>query len=450
MNNSSLTDIDTLCLNVRERESKRLISEAIAAYRGGALRSAIMSTWIAVAFDIISKARELAAQGEAAPIAFVQDVDLAIANDDIGKMQRIESDLLKTANEQLQLLAPHEIDALDRLKNDRNLCAHPAFIVEDELYQPSLELVRSHIVHSLQYLLIHAPLQGKSAIARFDADIVSPSFPTSSKDIGVYIRAKYLDRAKEVLVVNLIKALISAPFGKERDRFVGRTRLLATTLNEVAKAKTAIYEETVPRYVAQKFDSVDDDVLLVVCPFLENDGRIWGWLSEPVRLRIKQLLQAVDVEALKESAAFDAFTVGDLGGILLARFDAFDKKTQISIISEHPKTEFVASGISLYGSASSYRSAEELGQSVITPLTPYFSADDIRELLEAVNGNGQIWYAAGTPPVLEFVFDTTRHLLPESQKHWQAFIEARIADCGEPTAYYAYPALQQRLAADRN
>lgn len=51
MNNSSLTDIDTLCLNVRERESKCLISEAIAAYRGGTLRSAIMSTWIAVAFD---------------------------------------------------------------------------------------------------------------------------------------------------------------------------------------------------------------------------------------------------------------------------------------------------------------------------------------------------------------------------------------------------------------
>ena len=49
-----LTDIDMLALSVRDRESRRLIGEAITAYRGGALRSALMSTWIAVAYDIIA------------------------------------------------------------------------------------------------------------------------------------------------------------------------------------------------------------------------------------------------------------------------------------------------------------------------------------------------------------------------------------------------------------
>lgn len=48
-----LSDIDVLVLSVRDRESRRLIGEAITAYRGGALRSALMSTWIAVAYDII-------------------------------------------------------------------------------------------------------------------------------------------------------------------------------------------------------------------------------------------------------------------------------------------------------------------------------------------------------------------------------------------------------------
>ena len=203
-----ITDIDTLALAVRDRESRRLIAEAITAYRGGALRSAIMSTWIAVSFDIISKARELAAQGEADPKAFGNDLNSAIANRDIKKQQAIESDLLNVANDQLQLFAPHEYEALKRLQRDRNLCAHPAFIVEDELYQPSMELVRSHIVHSLQHLLIHAPLQGKSAIARFNVDVTSLSFPTNPNDIGAYIRARYLDRAKDVLVTNLIKVAL--------------------------------------------------------------------------------------------------------------------------------------------------------------------------------------------------------------------------------------------------
>src|SRR5690554_3279165 len=203
MVSQGLTDIDTLALAVRDRESRRLIVEAITAYRGGALRSSIMSTWIAVAYDIISKARELGSQGEAAPKAFIDELDAAIARHEVRKLQAIESDLLKTANEQLQLFTPHEYEALRRLQEDRNLCAHPAFVVEDELYQPTLELVRSHIVHALQHLLIHAPLQGKSAVARFEADVLSPSFPQLSEDIGIYLRSKYLDRAKDVLVTNL-------------------------------------------------------------------------------------------------------------------------------------------------------------------------------------------------------------------------------------------------------
>ncbi len=86
----SLTDIDAMVLAVRDGESRRLITEAITAYRSGALRSAIMSTWIAVAYDIIAKARELAAQGEPAPKAFVDDLDLAITHKAISKLQRIE------------------------------------------------------------------------------------------------------------------------------------------------------------------------------------------------------------------------------------------------------------------------------------------------------------------------------------------------------------------------
>ena len=66
-----LTDIDSLALAVRDPESKRLIIEAISAYRGGAFRFAIVSTWIAVDYDIMAEAKELAAHGDAAAIACV-------------------------------------------------------------------------------------------------------------------------------------------------------------------------------------------------------------------------------------------------------------------------------------------------------------------------------------------------------------------------------------------
>lgn len=448
MVSQGLTDIDTLALAVRDRESRRLIVEAITAYRGGALRSSIMSTWIAVAYDIISKARELASQGEAAPKAFIDELDAAIARHEVRKLQAIESDLLKTANEQLQLFTPHEYEALRRLQEDRNLCAHPAFVVEDELYQPTLELVRSHIVHALQHLLIHAPLQGKSAVARFEADVLSPSFPQLSEDIGIYLRSKYLDRAKDVLVTNLIKGLLTAPFGGEREKFVGKERLLALALREISRAKTAIYDAVVPSFASLRFDSVGDDVLLRLCTYLEVDPRIWSWLSEPVRVRLKTLLELADLDTLKASSAFDAFAVTDLAEILMTRFDAFDQTTQISIISEYPRQEFVARALEIYGDARSYRSAEALGQTLIVRLAPHFKAADIHDLLVNVAANGQIWNAGGTPDVLVAVFDQTRALLVSTADDWRGFVEDMTArEGGDETAYYAYPALRAKLDA---
>ncbi len=444
-----LLDIDVLALSVRDRESRRLIDEAMTAYRGGALRSALMSTWIAVAYDLISKARELAALRDPAATAFVRELDLAIGAIDKRKLQSIESELLDRANNDLRLLAPHEYTALSRLQEDRHLCAHPAFVVEDELYKPTPELVRAHIAHALQYLLVHAPLQGKSAIERFFVDLVSPSFPLSSDEIGVFVRRRYLDRAKDVLVVNLIKAIVSAPFGGERTEYAGRTRTLALTLREIMKAKTALYDEVTPAYIAEKIEGVRDDALLSICPFLENDFRIWNWLKVPDQMRIKRLLKSADVESLKSNAGFDAIVIPDLSNIILSRFEGFDLRTKISIINEQPRAELVRPAIDLFRAAHSYRDAENRGYSVIQPMSKFFTSSDVESVLDAVTHNDQIGAAGHIPRILEGVFDATRVLLPQTRQYWQAFVDLQTSrNGGNVDAYYAYPGLRRRLAGD--
>jgi len=443
-----VTDIDTLCLAVRDRESRRLISEAVTAYRGGALRAAIISTWIAVAYDIISKARELAGQGEAAPKLFVDEIDSAIEHQAVQKMQRIESDLLQTANEKLLLFAPHEHIAFVRLQEDRNLCAHPAFVVEDELYKPAPDLVRSHIVHALLYLLIQAPLQGKSAVDRFEADVLSTSFPVASESISAFIRARYLDRAKDVLVTNLIKWLIKSTFGADRARFVGKEKLIAMTLKEIAIAKTAIYDAAVPPFVATWFDSVDDTALLRICSYIEADSRIWTWLSEPVRLRIRRMLESSNVAVLKEFSVFSALSVPELSGELLARFDSFDRNTQISVAAENPCRELVGRAIALYSTSGGWRSAEANGQSLILNFVRFLEAQDIKKILDAVVANDQIWAASGTPATLGTFFDLTLPMLVETRPHWQDFVDSMTAKSGGNTPdHYAYPSIRAKLDA---
>ena len=204
MSIQAVTDIDVLALAVRDRESRRLIEEAITAYRGGALRSAIMSVWIAVVHDVFSKARNwLAKEMRHHCVRWAARQRDRVKN--IVQMQSLERDLLNTAKDGLQLVTPHEHETLRRIQEDRHLCAHPAFITEDELFQPSPDLVRSHLVHALQCLLIHAPLQGKSALNRFKADVLSPSFPSTEEGIRTFVSAKYLNYCKDALVANLIK-----------------------------------------------------------------------------------------------------------------------------------------------------------------------------------------------------------------------------------------------------
>ena len=432
-----LTDIDSLALAVRDPESKRLIIEAISAYRGGALRSAIVSTWIAVDYDIIAKAKELAAHGDAAAIALVREIEQAIQNSDVKKMQAMESAVLSTANEKLQLFAPHEFEDLSRLQKDRHLCAHPAFATEDALFQPTPELVRAHITHALKHLLINAPLQGKSAIERFHADLLSPSFPADGDSIGTFVRAKYLDRAKDVMVVNLIKSLLSAPFGIESAKYIGQRHQVARTLREIAKAKTEIYDETAKDHVARKFDAIPDAALLSVSAFVECDTRIWEWLSEPTRIRFKKLLQDADANTLKAHSAFDAFVIQELANILLARFDSFEQDVQIGIISQSPRREFITPAICIYGDSGGWRTAEQRGRALMIPLAPMMNANDVKAMLDAVMENSQIYEAGGTPDVLEHVLELSKSTLSDVKPQWQTFVdEMTNKNRGDVTNYY--------------
>ena len=61
---SPLTDLDELILRCRDDRAKAYVREAVASYRAGAFRSAIVATWIAVCFDFIEKLQELALAGD--------------------------------------------------------------------------------------------------------------------------------------------------------------------------------------------------------------------------------------------------------------------------------------------------------------------------------------------------------------------------------------------------
>ena len=76
---------------VRDINTREYIAEAIAAYRARAYRSAIMGTWVAVAYDIIAKIRELAVEGDPTAKKFTTTLDAAIAQKATSPVQAVRA-----------------------------------------------------------------------------------------------------------------------------------------------------------------------------------------------------------------------------------------------------------------------------------------------------------------------------------------------------------------------
>jgi hypothetical protein len=146
---SSFIDLDILLTRIRHAQSKVYLLDAVKACKAGALRAALSSAWVALVYDLIAKYRELGALGDAAAIAFIQSWDAATAAGDVRRLLQLEATIVEDATINTQIVNRIARTQLERLREDRNFCAHPAFSAEAELFEPSPELVRLHLVNAV-------------------------------------------------------------------------------------------------------------------------------------------------------------------------------------------------------------------------------------------------------------------------------------------------------------
>lgn len=81
---AGFVDLDILLTRIRHPQSKvYFFLDAFKAYKAGALRGALTSAWVALAYDLIAKYRELSALGDTAAAAFLQAWDNATNSGDM-------------------------------------------------------------------------------------------------------------------------------------------------------------------------------------------------------------------------------------------------------------------------------------------------------------------------------------------------------------------------------
>jgi len=448
MSTKLLHDLDALLLEVRNKTSQSYIEEALNAYRVGAFRSAIVSTWIAVTFDVLSKIRELALNNDKNAEKFIQELDAAISKNNIGKFLDIENNLLEVAAKDFEFISNIEKQDLEELKRDRHLCAHPAFKSEDELFQPIAEKVRVHIVHAILHLLKHQPVQGKSALDRIMMDLKEPYYPTDKKKLRSYVGPKYLDKSKPAFVRNLTVVLLKVLLKGEKD-FVGHDEKIINTLIVISENNPDVFNKAIEEKIDSIVATLSGNEILNLFYLIDINPGLWRKIPQPSLIAISELIKNSGVSIFDTKVVLKGLRVQDVRNIIYEKLDLIDINQAMIIVQSNPCQELAKRAIGYYGSSGSFRSAENNGEKFIVPYAKHFSALDLKRILDYILENGQISNASGTKNILEKLYDDSKGILNQTQDYWGEFVVKRtISNIGNQNSHYSYPSIRRRLIED--
>jgi len=382
---SPLSDLDEFVLKCRDDKARNYIKEAVSCYKSGAFRSAIVSTWIAVSFDIIDKLKDLSLAGDKEAKKQLEEFEKARKAGDIARSLKFERDILEVARDKLELISHIEFIDLERLHQDRNRCAHPSMTSAGEIFNPSAELARVHIRSAVEHLLQFPPAQGKYALDILIKEVDSEYFPTKLTNAITSFENSPLLKAKDSLVRNFVIVLLKKLLSDLDD--YKETLRLATALNATEQMHKNVYVTTLKEKLSILFRALDDDDLYKTFPVIERLTDSWEFLDEDVQQKLQAYVENLPGEKLEDLD----FLLGHSG-----LSEAAKRRTRKITRSEFKNTIFFdlprqvgARIVKLYADSGSFDQANSFSSTVTTHSSD-FTKKQVEKIIKACGENYEI------------------------------------------------------------
>ncbi len=385
---SPLIDLDELILKCRDDRAKAYISEAVASYRSGAFRSAIVGTWIAVCFDVIEKLRELALSGDKEAEKHAEDLEKTRKSGDIAKALKFERELLALARDKFELISHIEFIDLDRLQEDRNRCAHPSLVSEDQVFSPSAELARVHLHSAVSHLLQHPPVQGKYALDRLVKEIDSEYFPDNKGKAKVSLASGPLRKPRESLVRNFVVVLIKKLLKEDVD--LKHKRRVAAALNATLELHPQGYRAAFADKLSPLLRSLEDVELKRVIAFFQLTTDTWQYVEGDVRQRIESFVSALPNDLIDDVDFLLSFA--PLRKQTLSRIAVATREELMDTLFFALPAEVADRLITIYLKSCNFDQANECAKYLAIHASD-FNEDHIRRIVTSAAKNEQILYS---------------------------------------------------------
>lgn len=385
---SPLSDLDELVLKCRDQKAKDYIREAVSCYKASAFRSSIVSTWVAVSFDVLEKLKELSLAGDKEAERQIEDFDKARRIGDIAHSLKFEREILTVCRDKLELISPVEFIDLERLQEDRNRCAHPSMTADGEIFNPSAELARMHIRSAVEHLLQHPPAQGKYALDSLLSEIDSEYFPIDIKKATIAFENSPLKKARNSLVRNLTIILIKKITNEDNN--YKKTLRISTALNAIALMHSETYSTTLKEKLSSIIRSLDNEMLKKATNLISRVTESWSYFDPDVKQKF---------EAYVETLPKDDFDNLDVFLSLPELKESAERRLRVATRAEmsHPiyfdtPPQVTNRIIELYAESKSFEQANSFA-STVTRYAADYSKEQIRKIIQACGDNEQIEYS---------------------------------------------------------
>ncbi len=446
----SLRDLEQIQHDVVEPRSRALLAEVVKCYEGGAHRAALVSLWIAVVADLTSKVRYLAESGDGEAAKVIEDLDRARENQVVRKVQEYERNILDTAEQRLGVLLARERLELERLNEDRNLCAHPGYVDEVELFVPDAEAVRAHLVAAHRAVFSQRPLAGKRLLVTLEVEMKGESWPSD----GEYFLDRFFRHARETVQANMAKLLIkhslAPPEGS--DTVAQRAR---SSMKVIAGESPAVFESGL-RSVLHRWEeagSLVDSALVRALGAYGSSSTFGSALPGTGKSRLVALLRRCDVDMLIEERFFVSGVPSD--ELLAASFVEIvsglsAEQARKAIGQSESRRPFVRSTIFHVKNSPNFRGAET-SLRLVELCSAHLEHQDVVHLRQAIqeNPHDQVRLAGGTEAILSSIYSASSPTA-DTREEWRAlarWLHERGVEKNDE--FYLYDDLKTLVEADQ-
>ncbi|MFF5264653.1 hypothetical protein ACFY4C_37495 [Actinomadura viridis] len=373
-----------------------------------------------MALDIIGKVRERSAAGDREARAYIDGLDRAIVSENVRRLGDLERTVLDAARDKFELIDSREHIELSRLRDDRHICAHPAFVQLDKVFEPTPELVRAHLTTAVDALLSKTPTPGKAALERFKRDFDSNSYPQSSDDVANYLRETFYRNGKTSMRRSLSELIIKYCLRSFEKPMLGeRASVSAQALSRVSPDLFAQALSSVVRKWEEGTGFRDDELLALVGRLGEM-GEVWAVLPDSSRVRAVSAVEHAPTEDLIKYGVFYADLTGRPAATAVAKRANSLNDAQLLAIVEHTRISptIIECALENLRGSPSYRAAEFRMENLVLPVASRFAPGHLAVLVEVFIANPEVHNAAAMPDLMLEIYREAGHLLPHSAPIW--------------------------------